>query len=146
VWDMPYARSLSNVFLRSLLRDYQLSVIANASSGRFFSQRVNIDLNNDGNNRTDRVPGVGRNTLQLPAFSTLDVRVSRDILLGTERARVRLMFEAFNVTNRTNITGQNPTLFNVNLTTREFTRNPAYLFATTSGDPRILQLAAKFIF
>jgi hypothetical protein len=146
VWDMPYARSLSNVFLRSVLRDYQLSVIANASSGRFFSQRVNIDLNNDGNNRTDRVPGVGRNTLQLPAFATLDVRVSRDILLGTERARVRLMFEAFNVTNRTNITGQNPTLYNVNLTAREFTRNPAYLFATTSGDPRILQLAAKFIF
>lgn len=145
VWDITYARSLSNPVVRALLRDYQLSLIGQASSGRPMSQRVNADLNNDGNNRTDRVPSVGRNTLRLPAFATLDARVSRDILLGTERARVRLIAEAFNITNRTNITGQNPTFYNVNLTTREFTRNSSYLFAQSTGDPRILQLAVKVI-
>ncbi|HYP13759.1 MAG TPA: TonB-dependent receptor [Bryobacteraceae bacterium] len=145
VWDINYAQSLQNRFWRGLLHGYQLSMIGSANSGRPYSLRVNLDLNGDGNTRNDRPPYVGRNTERLPMFATLDLRASKDIGLFTERARLRLMFEAFNVTNRTNITGRNAGLYNVNLAAREFTRPTNFGFANASGDPRILQLAAKVI-
>ncbi|MDQ2901403.1 MAG: hypothetical protein M3Y07_16645 [Acidobacteriota bacterium] len=40
VWDMPYARSLSNPVLKALLSDFQLSTISQIQSGRRFSASV----------------------------------------------------------------------------------------------------------
>ena len=52
----------------------------------------------------------------------------------------------FNLTNRANITGKNAVQYNVNVANFEFRPNAAYLFDTTAGDPRILQLALRLTF
>lgn len=148
-WDINYANTLSSPFARGVLGGWQLSGIWQLSSGQVFSQRVGTDVNADGNNRNDRPPFVGRNTLRLPAFGTFDMRVSKDVPVWKERVTLRLVGEAFNITNRTNITGQNAGFYNFAFAaatqTGTFTRTSNYLFANATGDPRILQLAAKII-
>ncbi len=145
VWDLVYGRSLSNSAARSLLRDYQLSLITTLETSRYASALVSADVNNDGNTRADRPPLVGRNTLAGPGFAAVDVRFSRDIKLK-ERATMRLMFEGFNVTNRSNFNNYNRGQYTFNATTRVFTPTTNFLQRTGSGDPRILQIAAKIIF
>lgn len=146
VWDINYARSLSNPLLRALLSGYQLSTIANVQSGRPYTAFVNGDVNNDGNTRTDRPPYTGRNTINGPNFMSADVRFTRDIPLHAERARLRLIAEAFNVTNRANFSSLLSTQYNFNASTRVFTPVPNFLARTQTFDPRILQLAAKITF
>jgi hypothetical protein len=115
VLDLNYARSLQNRAARALLNGYQVSLISSLQSGRFYSATIggNSDVNNDGNTRNDRPPYVGRNTFEGPGYAAVDLRVSRDILLYHERAKLRLIFEAFNLTNRVNVgnlnIGVNPT-------------------------------------
>ncbi|MEJ7608577.1 MAG: TonB-dependent receptor, partial [Bryobacteraceae bacterium] len=104
VWDIVYANRL-NSFARAFLGDWQLSLITEAASGLPYTIRVGQDVNNDGNPRNDRAPGFGRNTHRLPAFASLDTRVSKYIPVATERVRLQLIGEAFNLTNRTTITG-----------------------------------------
>jgi hypothetical protein len=155
-WDINYANGLSRP-LRYVLGDWQLSTIFQAQSGRVYSERTNIDLNNDGNLSSDRTPSVGRNTLRLPAFAAWDLRISKDIPVWTERVKVKLIGEAFNLSNRTNITGRNATRWNSFLpgatvpgvgpvSQFTFVPNAAFNAITSSGDPRILQLALKLTF
>ena len=151
VWDINYAKSLSNKVARYALDGWQLSTIAQIQSGRGFNQVVNttgggIDLNNDGNSASDRVPGVGRNTIIGPNLETVDIRVSRDIPLYGERLRLRLIGEAFNATNRANFNGIQNSRYAFNSITNTFTTRTDYLRTLSTFDPRILQLAVKVIF
>jgi hypothetical protein len=61
------------------------------------------------------LPTVGRNTLHLPDFVNLDMRLSRTFRLG-EGLRLRASAEAFNLTNRPNYSG---------ITQRAFLVDPA---------------------
>ena len=45
----------------------------------------------------------GRNTIEGPGFASLDMRISKDIFLGNERVKLRLVGEAFNALNRANL-------------------------------------------
>jgi hypothetical protein len=63
--------------------------------------RINGDPNRDANGDNDRLPGAGRNAYQGPGYATTDIRLARTIYL-TERWKLELMAEAFNVMNRTN--------------------------------------------
>ena len=146
VWDIDYARSLQNPIARNLLRGYQFSMIANVQSGRPLTATVGGDPNGDTNTSTDRPPYVGRDTYTGPNLLTADIRVTRDIPLYRDRAALRLMFEAFNVTNRANFNAITTAQYNFNATTRVFTPNTTFLTPTTTYDPRILQLAAKITF
>ena len=92
----------------------------------------------------DRVPGVGRNTIRGPGFATADVRLTRDIPLYKERVVLRLIGEAFNVTNRANFNNIVNTQYTFSGGFYRPTTN--FLFASTTFDPRILQLAAKITF
>jgi hypothetical protein len=145
IWDIDYAASLQNVFARGLLRGYQFSTIANVQSGRPLTITVGSDPNNDLNTSTDRPPYVGRNTYEGPSYQTVDIRFSRDIRM-TERLGLKLMFEAFNLTNRANFSSITTSQYNFNATTRVFTPNASYLARTATYDPRILQLSAKITF
>src|SRR5215475_6602338 len=131
---------------RAISCGYQFSLIANVQSGRPLTATVGGDPNGDTNTATDRPPYVGRNTYTGPNFATADIRVTRDIALYRERAALRLMFEAFNVTNRANYSSITTAQYNFNATTRVFTPNATFLTPTTTFDPRILQLAAKIRF
>ncbi len=155
IWDINYAKSLQNPVARAALSGYQLSPIVNLQSGRFYTAVVggNGDPNNDGNRRSDRPPYVGRNTVEAPGYATVDLRFSRDIPLYKERASLRLIFEAFNLTNRVNFGNLNPatnsfamTQYNFNSTTRVFSPEPTFGTPLNTFDQRILQLAAKITF
>ena len=145
VWDIAQGYRFGSGFARQTLGGWQLSLISQVQSGRWFSAGVNNDPNNDGNFSTDRPPGVGRDTFFGPNFMTADVRISKEIRVW-ERARLRLMGEAFNVTNRANYNALLTNQYNYNAATRAFTTAAGFLTPTTTFDPRILQLAAKFTF
>ena len=88
-----------------------------------FTERVNVDVNNDGNLNNERLPFTARNGLRLPKFARVDLRISKDIPLTPEgRVRIRLIGEAFNLFNRANISGQNAVHYNANLTNFQFRR------------------------
>jgi hypothetical protein len=80
-------------------------------------------------------------------LAALDLRLSRDLFLS-ERARLRLIFEGFNITNRANFNQlqMNQYTFRGGV----FTPTTNYLFPQTMLDQgvgnRVLQLAAKFTF
>jgi outer membrane receptor protein involved in Fe transport len=145
LWDINYAKSLDNAFARAAFSGYQFSTIASVQSGRPYTIGVGGDVNNDGNSSTDRPPYVGRNTLGGPNFAAVDIRFSRDIPVY-EAARLRLMFEAFNLTNRANFSSIFTSQYNFNAGTRVFTPVSNFGTARFTFDPRILQLSAKFTF
>src|SRR5262249_46913890 len=146
VWELDYAKSLQNRPMKALLSGYQFSIITSVQSGRPFTATVGGDPNNDGNTRTDRPPFVGRNTIDGPGFAAVDIRFTRDIRLYRERVGLRLIFEAFNLTNRANFSGITTSQYNFSATTKVFTPVSTFLAPTATSDPRILQLAAKITF
>jgi hypothetical protein len=149
VWDLNYAKGMQNAIARALFSGYQLSLITTVQSGRYYSSTIggNSDVNNDGNTRTDRTPFEGRNIYKAPNFASVDFRFSRDIGLAKEsRVKLRLIFEAFNVTNRANFNAFLTTPYNFNSTTRVFTPVTTFGQVTDTSDPRIIQLAAKITF
>lgn len=145
LWQIDYARGLRNPVARALLSGYEFSTIAQLQSGRPYTATAGNDPNNDGNSRSDRTPYVGRNTINGPEFAGVDLRLTRDIPIW-ERAKLRLMFEAFNTINHPNFSSILNAQYNYNATTRVFAPAAGYLTPTATFDPRILQLAAKFTF
>jgi hypothetical protein len=119
-------------------------VISNVQAGKTLTITTGGDSNGDTNTSTDRPPSVGRNTLTGPNLLTADIRFSRDIALYKDRAALKLIFEAFNVTNRANYNAITTSQYN--FSAGKFTPNPAFLAPTSTFDPRILQLAAKITF
>lgn len=148
VWDLNYWHGTSNGFVRYAVNGWQISGIFNARSGNPYSPGLggNADVNRDGNTRNDRAPMAGRNIYTLPSVYTMDARVSKVIPLFRESVRLRLMGEAFNLTNRANIGNVNRTPFNFNSTTKVFTPVAAFRAPTTALDPRIMQIAVKIEF
>lgn len=97
------------------------------------------------------VPGVGRNTVEGPNFLDVDIRVTRDIPLYTERVKLKMIFEAFNLTNRANFSSLTTaslltTQYNFTAATNTLTPAAGFLSRVATADPRILQLAAKITF
>jgi hypothetical protein len=95
LWELSYTRN-------PLLRDFQLSAIVTLESGRPYTVRAGVDLNQNGDPTTDRPLGIGRNTGITPGYANVDVRLTRGFTLG-ERLRVQGFAEAFNLFNRTNV-------------------------------------------
>jgi hypothetical protein len=130
----------------ALARGWDFSAIFTASSGQPYSARIgNVDLNNDGNTRNDFAPGTVRNQFRLPKYSALDVRIARQIALGT-RVRLQPIFEAFNLLNADDVTLVNTTLDSVNTTTNVLTPNTNFGQPLGTGGQRIIQLALKVTF
>jgi outer membrane receptor protein involved in Fe transport len=161
VWDWNFVPAGSNRVLRYAVNGWQLSTIANLQSGRPFNSTIggaNPDLNLDGNLRNDRTPGEARNAIRGPVFLNDDVRLSRFFPLGSERVRLQIIAEAFNITNRVNIVNIRTTQYNFSNATvipglsgtrPGFTPVTNFLtpaLGSAAADPRILQLAAKIVF
>jgi outer membrane receptor protein involved in Fe transport len=148
-----------NAVARALFSDYTFSSIVQFQSGTPYSALVSGDPNNDGNRATDRLPGTVRNQFTTPAIYQFDARLTRSISF-TERMRVRLILEAFNVFNRANVATVNNTFFNYSGGAAGTLTSPSALSAfgtprtfgspasgtTTFATPRQLQLAIKFDF
>jgi hypothetical protein len=147
VWDLNYAQSLSNAAAKALLGGWTLSTIAQMQSGAPVSIGATGDPANDGNNSNDRAPLIGRNTLTGPELKDWDLRLTRDVPIK-ERAHLRLIFEAFDLTNRANFAGIQANQYTYR--TLVFTPTTNYLTKLTmqpaGTGSRVLQLAAKFTF
>jgi hypothetical protein len=156
VWKLSYENSLPDV-PGAILRGWELSGILTVQSGQPYSALINFDLNNDGNFATDRPPGLRRNSFYTPATASLDPRLTRNIPVGP-RAKLQIIWEAFNVLNHTNITGVN----NVQYTVSGFSPDcgiasspclvplnqglSAFGIPASSSGARVMQLAVKFEF
>jgi outer membrane receptor protein involved in Fe transport len=149
LWDLDYFKGLPGP-ARAILGGWELSGIFQASSNQPFSARLaaNADLNNDGNRNSDRAPGFGRNSFHIGHFVSFDFRTAKTFYF-TERYRLQFIAEFFNVFNRVNISSFNGQLYNVTgapSTVLRLTRRADFGNPRGALDPRIGQLALKFIF
>jgi hypothetical protein len=137
-----------------LSRDWTFSSIINAQTGRPFTLFDGFDANGDTNPVTDRVGLVRRNTYTGDKLISWDARVSRALRL-TERAKLELSFDAFNLLNRQNVDevtsvygapvflGPQPQHFEDGVGSPA---NPSFGAPRTMLNPRQLQFAAKLAF
>jgi hypothetical protein len=86
----------------ALLRNWMVSSIISIQSARPFTLYVGFDANGDNNPTTDRVGLAGRNTYKGDPMRAWDFRLSRQIQ-ATERLKVELVYDAFNLLNRPNV-------------------------------------------
>jgi len=143
-WSMPYFRGAGG-WKEAVLAGWSLSGIFTLASGQAFTPIVtpNTDLNADGNNRNDIAPGFARNSQTYPMLMSWDPRITKDIPIGP--VNLQLIAEAFNILNRSNVTGVTTTYWRVGAG-QTLTPVTTYGFPTLSSGPRIIQLAAKVIF
>jgi hypothetical protein len=148
VWDAGAVNRFANPLARGMLSHWQLGVITQAQSGRWFNDITTGDPGNDSNTANDRSPLIGRDTIRGPEFITTDARISKDIPLMGERVRLRLIGEFFNITNRANFNGIQTTRYNFSTVagTGIFRPTTNFLATQTTFDPRIIQLAARIVF
>ncbi len=159
VYEWGTIKWSDNSFARALFSNFTLSTIAQFQSGVPYSALVSGDPNNDGNRANDRLPGTVRNQFTTPALYQFDARITRAIPIR-EHMRVRLILEAFNVFNRSNVATVNTTFFNYSGGAAGVLTAPSFITAfgtprsfgspasgtTTFAIPRQLQLAIKFDF
>jgi len=139
---------------KTILRNFELSGIVNAQSGRPFTIFAGFDANNDTNPVTDRVGLSARNTYFGDKFVSVDVRLSR-LFQIREKLKLRLLAEGFNLFNRSNVDevfsvygapvfiGVAPRHYKDGVTSPA---NPAFGSPRTVFNPRQFQFAAKLIF
>jgi hypothetical protein len=117
---------------------FQMGYIFTYASRLPFNMLLGSDRNFDTNNNDRRV-GVGRNTGRGFDFASLDLRLSRRIDLS-ERVKLQILAEAFNLLNRAN--------FGVPNNTFGSGVNPLPTFGqpTAAFDPRQFQFGLKVNF
>jgi hypothetical protein len=159
VYEWGKIKWSDNSVARALFSDFTLSGIVQFQSGTPYSALVGGDPNNDGNRSNDRLPGTVRNQFTTPAVYQFDARVTRNIPIR-EQMRVRLILEAFNLFNRSNVATVNNIFFNYSGGNNGVLTAPSFITAfgtprsfqspasgtTTFVIPRQLQLAIKFDF
>ncbi|MCL4524603.1 MAG: TonB-dependent receptor [Acidobacteria bacterium] len=149
IWDLnSYASGLPSIG-KAFLGGWEVSFIVTAQSGQPFSGGVGADLNNDGNSRNDRTPGQTRNSFRLPNTISVDPRITKNIHI-TERWKIQLFGEAFNVFNRANVANVSTTQYScsgcTSTGTPVLTLSPTFQRPTATLGPRILQISAKISF
>jgi len=87
--------------LGHVFNDWKISSVMNYGTGRPVNATVSGDPNQDGNDLNDRLPGYSRNAFTGPDYETVDLRFTKRIRL-TERYKLNLMAESFNLLNRDN--------------------------------------------
>jgi outer membrane receptor for ferrienterochelin and colicin len=150
------APSTWNLFLRN----FEFSTIITLQSPQYFTKYAGSDVNGDVFGNNDRVGVEPRNTFKGDSLQTIDVRLARTFGL-TERLKLQLMFEAFNLFNTVNVR-----YFNTNYGAADFcgpdplapgcagaagffregSPNPNYGTPSAVFNPRQLQFAARFTF
>lgn len=157
----PHLISHSTSALAYVANHWKLASIFTYGSGRPYDAKVSGDANQDGNSINDRIPGISRNSLTGPTYSTFDFRLSRHFQWKNDKWHLEALGEAFNLFNRNNrrftITQnglQSQTVNFVQLSTTakgkaypaQFQVASDYRHPDSSYAPRQMQLALKLIF
>jgi hypothetical protein len=100
IWDLNYANKLPKA-AQYVAGGWQISTIFTLQSGQPYSGLVNFDLNNDGNSRSERTPGIGRDTFYSPVTYRLDPRFTKTFSIW-ESVKLQTFVEAFNIFNHFN--------------------------------------------
>ncbi len=158
---------------KKIFANFVVAPIIEISSGRPFNIITNQDTNNDQSSQTDRpsvqpdgtlcVPGavgcvtplitngqfsignLGRNMGLTHSYATFDLRIARSFIFS-ERYRLELIAEGFNLFNRFNEASASPFINDVNAF-GERAGNGAYFSRPTAAfDSRNFQFGAKFNF
>lgn len=147
LWDLDYFKGKGPV--RVIVGGWQVSGIYQIASNLPFSARLGrVDLNNDGNRDSDRAPGTVRNAYRRGYFASLDFRATKTFNF-TERVKLQFIGEFFNLLNRVNYVGFDQNLYIVSGSTTtgfSLTQRDGFRDPNATGDPRIGQLALKFLF
>ncbi len=156
VLESPYRTGGGRWYQRALGDSY-MSPIITARTGFPFDVRTGIDVNLDYNNN-DRPFAVGRNTGLGPVYFTTDLRIGRRLRFGTDNPiALELIFDAFNLFNRTNfkevnnITSGALFLDQIGVTDVRISgilKNSASQLCgfTSAYEPRVIQLGVKLNF
>jgi hypothetical protein len=169
VWDLPFGagrRARAGGVIGALVNDWTLTAVLTLQSGRpvavtqttnnnafagFGTQRPNLagDPTLPADERSvDRWFNTGafapapaftvgtssRNPVRGPGFRNLDLAVMRSVPLSGTKA-LELRAEVFNLTNTPHFQAPNTTV-----------GSPGFGTITAAGDPRVVQLAVKFLF
>ena len=143
---------------RAVLNGFTFSQIWGVTSGAPYSAGtsgnpaggVSGNVNGAGGS-LNRVPLFSRNSFRQPKIVNVDVRATRRFSV-TEKMRLALSVEAFNVLNRTQVTGVNTRLYIVGgtATASTLTFDPAFRTIAAAGNglvrERQIQLGARFEF
>jgi hypothetical protein len=97
IWRVADGWSVAAIFSETSGRGYSYDIFGGT---RLAGGRESIN----GSGGSAVLPTVGRNTLRLPDAANLDMRLSRSFRVS-ERVRLHGAVEAFNVTNRVNLSG-----------------------------------------
>jgi hypothetical protein len=142
-----------------VLADFSVAPIVEVSSGRPFNILTGVDTNADQSSQTDR-PSVGPSgVLVLPAqfadgtlrrnagvttgFASFDMRITRVIPIS-ERVKLNLIAEGFNLFNKFNEAAASPQFTDVNAFGKM--SGSSYLGRPTSAyDPRQFQFGLKLV-
>jgi hypothetical protein len=153
LWQPPFAW-IGSKPLKAVLNGFQFSGILALADGNPYSGSTSgnptpsgIQGGLLGVGGSSRVPFVGRNIYTSPGMATLDVRLAREIKFS-ERFRWQLIAEAFNLTNRVNVTYVVGTQYSVGGTTL-FPRTDFQSISATSTNlirERQLQFGTRFRF
>jgi carboxypeptidase family protein len=156
---------IQSPFENPVARDWLLSPILVAQSGRPFNLLLGFDANNDGRSQSDRPGQAGRNTGHGEAFYTFDLRLARRFFAKESRF-VEVTVEGFNLFNRTNFQGINNViggacvanglpapctagatpLTDFDMRGRSDQKTTAPLGFTSASDPRQLQFGVRLNF
>jgi len=157
IFESPYQSGGASSWYELALADFYLSPIVTARSGFPFDIQTGFDVNLDTNNN-DRPFAVGRNTGVGPGFFTTDLRVGRRIIFNADNPlALELIFDAFNLFNRTNFKQVNNVtsgalyldqLGITDVRVKGSSRRPANQFSgfTSAYEPRVIQLGLKLNF
>jgi hypothetical protein len=155
--ESPYRGGSGKPFYERALANFYISTVVTARSGFPFNTVTGTDVNFDSNNN-DRPFAVGRNTGVGQWFFSSDLRVGRKIRFSADNpVSLELIFDAFNLFNRTNGKDINNVTNGVLYLAQlgeddvrvrgEFENTPSQFCGFTSAyAPRIIQLGAKFTF
>jgi hypothetical protein len=151
----------SDSFGRRFFSDFTIAPILEISSGRPFNIITGTDTNADLQSSNDRPSVAGDGTLFIPPFlssgnlarnrgithgyASLDLRVTRAIRLS-ERVRLDIIAEGFNLFNRFNEAGANPFFDVVNAFDQRTESGKYYSRPTAAYDPRQFQFGFKLNF
>lgn len=115
VWIPQFTKKISNPAARYLLHGYAFSSIVTIAAGQPVTGTISGNaagaiaggptggaVNNSGTATGGRSPGLARNLYTGPGMSDVDLRISREFVF-TEKVKLSLLGEAFNVFNHTNV-------------------------------------------
>lgn len=135
----------------NLLADFTLSGIVVARSFAPFNLNAGFDTIGDRHTDTHRPWGLGRNVGRGPSFFGMDMRLTREFPLS-EKVRLRIVAEMFNILNKTNFRSVNGVVGDVpleelpgDLVGRRGPVNEPFSFVS-AFDPRQVQFTVRLAF